>query len=180
MSKSLALSSLKDNWYLVAIVGGLLVAAVWGATRDEESRTEASAMAAGGDMTGDTRGLGPRRSGSRWVAFTKSERAQADIDSYEKEIRTNRDSPDTAANLFRLANLYYSNMQDYEKASLYYEDLLQNYPEFKGSGTVFPNLVVCYERLGKLALERHTYRCMLDYYPAGSQEHLFASKRLGA
>lgn len=179
MSKSLALSSLKDNWYLVAIIGGLLVAAVWGATREEVVVASGMLHLSAGEITGDTGGLGPRTSGSRWMAFTKNERVQADVESYEKELRTNRESPDTAANLFRLANLYYSNLQDYEKASLYYEDLLQNFPKFIGAGTVFPNLVICYERLGNLALERHTYKRMLDYYPSDSQEHLFASTRLG-
>jgi len=179
MSKSLALSSLKENWYLVAIIGVLLVAAIWGATRDE-AIVVATHTGATGDITGDTRGLGPKTTGSRWAAPTKNERVQADVDSYEKELRTNRDSPDTAANLFRLANLYYSNLQNYDKASLYYEDLLQNFPKFRGAGTVYPNLVACYERLGNLALERHTYKRMLEYFPSDSQEHLFASTRLGA
>lgn len=178
MSKSLALSSLKDNWYLVAIIGVLLAAAVWGATR-KESVVIASQVGSTGDLTGDTRGLGPKMTRSRWKATTKTEHVQADVDSYEKELRTNRNSPDTAANLFRLANLYYSNLQDYDKASLYYEDLLQNFPKFQGIGTVYPNLVMCYERLGNLALERHTYKRMLDYYPSDSQEHLFASTYLG-
>ncbi len=178
MNKSLAKSWLEGNWFLIAIIAGLLIGAVWGATRDEEALNQARAHAAG-DMTGDVSGLGPKMTGSRWAAPTKSQKIQADIDHYKVELATNRNSPETAANLYRLGNLYYSKSQDYDKASLHYEDLLQNHPDFAGAATVFPNLVACYERLGNLALERYTYKRMLDYFSSDSQEHLFASKRLG-
>ena len=91
----------------------------------------------------------------------------------------NRSGSETPANLYRLANLYYSNLRDYEKASLYYEDLLQSFPDYKGLNTVYPNLVVCYQRMGNLALERHTYKRMRDYFPADSQEHRYATQNLG-
>ena len=44
---------------------------------------------------------------------------------------------------------------------------------------MYPNLVVCYERLGNLAPERRPYKLMLDYYPDDTQEYLYAGVRLG-
>ncbi len=178
MSKSLLFNGMKDNWYLVAIIAVLLTAAVWGATRDEAA-AEVAPFGAAGEMTAAPGGRGPHQAQSKWTAPTRDARVRADVDNYERELAVNRSGSETPANLFRLANLYYSNLRNYERASLYYEDLLQSFPAYEGLNTVYPNLVVCYQRLGNLALERHTYKRMRDYFPADSQEHLFATQRLG-
>ena len=179
MSKSLVFKGMKDNWYLVAIIAVLLTAAVWGATREEAVAAEGTLNLAAGEMTAAPGGRGPHQAQSKWTAPTRDARLRADIDNYERELAVNRSGSETPANLYRLANLYYSNLRDYEKASLYYEDLLQSFPDYKGLNTVYPNLVVCYQRMGNLALERHTYKRMRDYFPADSQEHLYATQNLG-
>ena len=178
MSKSLVFKGMKDNWYLVAIIAVLLTAAVWGATRDEAA-AEGTLVRSTGETTAAPGGHGPHQAQSKWTAPTRNAHLRADIDNYERELAVNRNGSETPANLYRLANLYYSNLRNYERASLYYEDLLQSFPDYKGLNTVYPNLVVCYQRQGNLALERHTYKRMLDYYPADSQEHLFATVGLG-
>lgn len=178
MSKSLVIEGVKDNWYLVAIIGALLTAALWGATRNEVAADDGLVLASG-EITATPGGRGPGTVKSRWAGPTRDAQLRADIEGYEHELAVNRSGSDTPANLFRLANLYYSNLRNYEKASLYYEDLIQSFPDFQGLNTVYPNLAVCYERLGKLALERNTYRRMLSYYPSDSQEYLYASVNLG-
>ncbi len=179
MSKSLIFSGIKDNWYLVALMGGLLAASLWGATRKEVVAADGTLVLASGEITAAPGGRGPRVTQSRWVSPTRDAKVREDIDNYHKELAVNRSSDETPANLFRLANLYYSNLRDYEKASLYYEDLIQSFPDYQGLNTVYPNLVICYQRQANLALERSTYKRMLDYFPADSQEHLYASVHLG-
>lgn len=179
MSKSLVFNGMKDNWYLIGIIAVLLTAALWGATRDEVVAV-ATADGSTGEITAAPGGRGQDQAQSRWVTPTRDARVRADIDGYERELAVNRSGSETAANLYRLANLYYSNLRNYERASLYYEDLLQSFPDYEGVKTVYPNLVVCYQRLGNLALERHTYKRMRDYFPADSQEHLYATQSLGA
>lgn len=179
MSKSLIFSGIKDNWYLVAIVAALLATSLWGATRKEVVAADGTLVLASGEITAAPGGRGKSAVQSRWVSPTRDAKVRADIENYHKELGVNRSSDETPANLFRLANLYYSNLQDYEKASLYYEDLIQSFPDYAGLNTVYPNLVVCYQRQANLALERSTYKRMLDYFPADSQEHLYASVHLG-
>ncbi len=179
MSKSLIFAGMKDNWYLVAIVAALLAASLWGATRKEVVAADGTLVLASGEITAAPGGRGKSAVQSRWVSPTRDAKVRADIENYHKKLGVNRSSDETPANLFRLANLYYSNLQDYEKASLYYEDLIQSFPDYEGLTVVYPNLVVCYERLGKLALERSTYKRMLDYYPDDTQEYLYAGVRLG-
>ena len=178
MSKSLVITGMKDNWYLVAIMAALLAAALWGATRKEVAADGALALESG-EITAAPGGRGPGMAQSRWVTPTRDAQLREDIDNYEHELAVNRSSDETPANLFRLANLYYSNLRDYDKASLYYEELLQNFPDYEGLNTVYPNLVVCYERLGNLPLQRNTFKRMLKYFPSDSQEHLYASVNLG-
>ena len=178
MSKSLVITSMKDNWYLVAIMAALLAAALWGATRKEVA-ADGTLVLESGEITAAPGGRGPSMTKSRWVSPTRDAQVRADVESYEHELAVNRSSGETPANLFRLANLYYSNLRDYEKASLYYEDLIQSFPDYQGLNTVYPNLVICYQRQANLALERSTYKRMLDYFPADSQEHLYASVHLG-
>lgn len=179
MSKSLVFEGIKKNWYLIAIIAVLLTVALWGASR-EEVTAKGSLVRSAGETTAAPGGRGPQQAKSKWTTLTRDARLRADIENYERELAVNRNSSETAANLYRLANLYYSNLQNYEKASLYYEDLLQSFPDYEGLNTVFPNLVACYQRMGNLALERHTYKRMRDYYPPSSQEHLFATQSLGA
>lgn len=168
---------LRSNWHLISLLVLIAASAVVMAMRPEAADT-AEAMAVDTEVAVNLTDA-QEAVQSRWSQATRDQRVQEAIDEYERELRENRDSSDTPANLYRLANLYYSKVHDYEKASLYYEALIQEFPDYQGLQTVYPNLAVCYERLGRHDLKRNTYRRMMEYYPDHSQEYAFAKQELG-
>ena len=168
---------LRGNWHLISLMMLIFGAGIWMAVTPEQA-DEVDAMAVDSEVGVDL--TDPNlASESRWSTPTKDKNVAAAIEQYENDLKYNRGNEETPANLYRLANLYYSNVGDFEKASLYYEALLQEYPEFEGNKTVYPNLVLCYERLGQDELRRTTLRRMMDYFGPESQEYLFASQELG-
>jgi tetratricopeptide (TPR) repeat protein len=116
---------------------------------------------------------------SRWAHPSRSGDVQSSVVYYETQLANDPDSEATPANLFRLGNLYYSNLLDWDKASTYYERLLQEYPDYPNNNTVFPNLAACYKRMGNFELERYTYKRMMEYFPPHTQDYAFAKSQLG-
>ncbi len=121
---------------------------------------------------------GAPRTESLWAKPSKEENARAAIEEYIYQIEHDANGPETADNLFRVANLYYSTLLDYEKASLYYVALIQDHPEHSGVRIAFPNLITCYERLGKDDFRRNTLRDMMAFYGEGTEEYRFAEQQL--
>ena len=150
----------RSSWYLALICLGLLAGSVVLATSARNNSGGRDAVEAA-DEAQDEEGL------------------SAAVQRYEYELRYNRGSSDTPKNLFRLANLYHSRVRNFERAALYYEALLQEFPSYFANENVYPKLAECYMRQGDTALERQTYRRMLDFYPEDSEEHAFARMRLG-
>lgn len=177
MSKEFIVDGLAKNWYLVLVLIGIVaVAGVLSQGSDVVANANGQA-----DIGSDS--VDPALSSavvarSRWQQPTRDSRVLDAIANYEEELKYNRGSSETPVNLYNLANLYYSKMQDYNKASLYYEALIQEHPDYKGLNTVYPNLGICYQRLGKYELERGVYRRMLDYFPDHTQEYLYAHTML--
>jgi len=170
----------RSNWHLISLMMLVLAAAGGFAVSSDDAATASTGpieerveVAVHG---GNAAAYHER---SRWARQTEEEDIRAAIEKYENEIRYNYASSETPANLFRLGNLYYSKLHEYEKASLHYESLLQSFPDFHGLSTVYPNLAVCYERLGDQALERHTYKRMMEYFAPESEEYDFAKMKLG-
>lgn len=177
MNKELFVSGLKSNWHLVLVcLGFFVVAAAW-ALKPSDNGHGPVAIAAQTQPKAESGAMRPHT--SRWARPTAQQEVQNAIDDYQRDLSENRRSPETAANLFRLGNLYYSKQQNYEQASLYYEILLQDFPDYKRNNTVYPNLATCYERLGKMDLERHTYKQMREYFSPDSQDYVFATQKLG-
>lgn len=175
MNKEFVTSTLANNWYLFVVLIGIVVAAVVMSQGGGPNSEDPSAVAAASvDAAIDA-----RMEESRWSSPTRDQQVLDSIDKYEEELKYNRRSSETPANLYRLANLYYSKLLDYDKASLYYEALLQEFPDYEGLQTVYPNLATCYQRSGKFELERQTYRRMLDYYPSTTQDYAWAKAQLG-
>jgi tetratricopeptide (TPR) repeat protein len=168
---------LRGNWHLLSLMVLIFAAGVWMAVSPEKS-DEVDAMAVdtevGTDLTDPN-----LKVESRWSTPTKDKQVDAAIEEYENELKYNRGNEETPANLYRLANLYYSNVHNYDKAALYYEALLQEFPQYEGNKNVYPNLAMCYERLGNDDLRRTTLRRMMDYFGTDSQEYLFAKQELG-
>ena len=56
-------------------------------------------------------------------------------------------------------------MQDYVKAIEHYELIIYRFPKWEGVDEIYPNLAKAYRNKGQLAMERQTYRRMVEHYP---------------
>ncbi len=167
----------RANWHLLIVLALILVGTVVLASRPKPTVTADAAVKLQVETQTTLQSpAAPEK--SRWAKPTRSEKVQEAIDTYTHEVDYNVGSVDTPHNLFRLANLYYSELQDYDKASLYYMTLLQDYPDYQSMQTVFVNLVTCYERLGRNEMERNTLDQMMKFFGEGTQEYLFAEQKL--
>jgi tetratricopeptide (TPR) repeat protein len=179
-SQGMLAQIVRGNWHLISLMVVVIVVAAGFAlssddaakasTGDIEERTEIAMNGGNADAYHEQ---------SRWARQTEEENVKEAIENYENELRYNHGGSETAANLYRLGNLYFSKLHDYEKASTHYESLLQQFPNYSGNITVYPNLVTCYERLGDLALTRHTYKRMMEYFGPDSEEYAYAKMKLG-
>ena len=87
---------------------------------------------------------------------------------------------DLKLNIRRVANLYYSELRDFENAAYHYEDLILRFPEWdQGINAIYPNLAACYEKLSESSKERFTYERMMKAFEPGNVSHEFAKQKLG-
>jgi tetratricopeptide (TPR) repeat protein len=169
----------RQTWPLAAIAGFVAVSglALWFVPSGTNAKVDAT-TANDIQVEVGTNLSEPVHMESRWAKPTREEEVRAAIEHYTYEIEHNGTGAETAHNVYRLANLYYSTLRDYENASVYYVTLIQDYPDYSGIQTVFANLITCYERLGKNDLRRNTLRQMMEHYGEGSEQYLFAEEQL--
>jgi tetratricopeptide (TPR) repeat protein len=105
--------------------------------------------------------------------------AQEVITAYEEQIASEPDHPDTAARLFAAGNMYLTKLGAYKEAGAKYEAIIQNYPEWEGLRTVFPQLEVCFQQEEDLEALDWLYKQMMDLMPPDSQEYLYGKTMLG-
>jgi len=169
--------ALKANWHLMIVMALIIAGAAALALRPTP---QPSADAAAIDMQVETRTTleshAPEK--SRWAKPTRAEAVQDAIDHYTQEIEFNVGSEETPDNLYRLANLYYSELHDFDKASLHYLTLIQDYPDYRGMQTIYANLLNCYDQLGQPQFKRRTLEQMKAHFGEGSQEYQFAEQEL--
>lgn len=113
------------------------------------------------------------------VSATPREQAATTVAGHRQRLEADPDSPEAAALLNAMGNLYRQKMGDYEHAAQCYEDLLHQYPDWEGNRNVYLNLVVTYRALEKEDYINWTYRRMMERYPEDSQEYLYAKSELG-
>ena len=170
----------RGNWHLLLLMALILGAAVVFAVRPNHAANAEAAInetEIGMELSG-TDDSAPYTEKSRWAQPTKDSRFVAGIEKYEHEVQFNAKSPETPANMFKLANLYFA-MGDYKNASKYYVTLKTDFPRYEGMRYVFQNLVACYEQQAKFELKRSVLHEMMDYFPADAPEYKFAEQELG-
>jgi tetratricopeptide (TPR) repeat protein len=184
MSEETSLGSiLRSNWHLLVVLTLIVGGAAALALRPEPSPTADAAsvpvqMEVRTTLQSQTMPGAAATERSKWAKPTREEKTDEAIENYEHEINYNPGSTDNSHNLFRLGNLYFTEKQDYDKASTYYLALVQDYPDYPANQTVYPNLVKCYEQLGKPELKKNILQRMKAHFEEGSEPWLFAQQEL--
>lgn len=100
------------------------------------------------------------------------------IAEYENRLKNEPQSSEVPAILAALGNLYSHKLMDCRRASEYYEEIILNHADWEGARVIYPELSVCYERLGDQEQLQWLYRRMMEVFPEDTQEYAFARAQL--
>lgn len=84
---------------------------------------------------------------------------------YEEYLKDSSPSDQVAEVHFKVANVYYLNLKQYERAAEHYIRLLEDYPKFKDLEQVHQRLAECYVAMKKLREAISEYENLLKAYP---------------
>lgn len=170
------LGMLKDTWYLWAILALCVVGAVvlYGREKAQPGSPpyDREARQAALDAFASKVQEPPPQP-------TPADRAREVIESHRQRIEAAPESEEAPALLSAMGNLARQKLSDYELAAQYYEQALEEYPDWHGINRVYLNLATCYERLGRQMDEIMVYKKMRDAFPEDTVEHQFATAQLG-
>lgn len=185
MNMNAVLAWMKKNWPLPLLLAGVAVTVAvgkWGPTLAEDDAAGAN-----------TATVNPAQR-TLQKEFDRAARTQTELEEKGAgEARTTDDiiaehtaalegdlAPDqAAARLSALGNLYKQKKQDYATAARYFEELIQDYPEWPGIRGAYHQLMTCYTRLDDQPSLRLLYRKMVEVFPEESNEYQYAKDALG-
>lgn len=173
-------SGLRANWYLVVLLGVVILATLVAVLLPEKAEAPAEGAGAAPAVS-----VSPEKAAELAIAASPYQPASEDdetqgfIEKYRKAIADDPESEDTPLNMRRIGNLYASKLRDYGKAAEQYEALIYRFPEWEGLDKVYPNLASCYHKLGDVDKEMWTYERVMEKFPKDSQLYLLAKGKLG-
>ena len=173
MSDSAGSRFLKENWWLlialVVLIAGAIVFALRGEAPEEQQVTEDAPRPAA-EVT------------NAQVDIARDKPAQEAkrlIDEYDEQVEAEPDHEDTPARIQAAANLYMTKLKDFEQAAFKYQVLLDEYPEYEGNRTVYPNLEYCFREMEDNAGLTYLFELMIEREPPNSNEVEYAKVQLG-
>lgn len=176
MNASAVKSILRDNWYLVVLIGLCLVGAVVFGTRRPAKENVVMPPAQAGQNAGAstvTMTVEPPA-----PAVSGKETALTLIAEHQKKIDADPTSEQAPILLGAMGNLYLQKLQDPGKAAECYEGVLLKYPNYAGKRTILINLANCYEKMDDRLNAKDTYERMMETFPEDSQEYKHAQLKL--
>ncbi|MBL7647535.1 MAG: hypothetical protein JNK74_15220 [Candidatus Hydrogenedentes bacterium] len=174
---------LKSNWYLalavVLVVGAALyyargAIAPGGTVEPEPESTAVDAQAALRDEFERAKAA----AGAREAQASPEKSTDTVIAEHTASLEQNPEPEEAAALLSALGNLYKQKKQDYATAARYYEQVIEQYPDWPGIKGVYHQLMTCYSNLDDQSSLRLLYRKMMEVFPEESNEYLFAKDAL--
>jgi tetratricopeptide (TPR) repeat protein len=180
MSDSTVKGALRQNWYLVVVMGICVVAAAYGfAVSGGEANGEDVKQPAFGAQAVPMGGSGPDRLEQLNRASGSSrDKVMQTIQSHREKVDAEPEAEDAPALLAAMGNLYRQKLRDYEQAALCYEELLSNHRDWEASRRIYLQLATCYERLENWPSAYRVYTEMAATFPEESQEYEYAQAKL--
>lgn len=183
MSLTRAAEWLKSNWYIPLLLVGVVVALVFGNSPKAPDPTAPAdtAGAAGGDQNALRQEFDRARAKAKEHEEAAPPEKSTDtiIAEHTAKLEANPPPDESAALLSALGNLHKQKKQDYATAARYYEQIIQDYPDWPGIKGVYHQLMTCYSRLDDQGSLRLLYRKMVEVFPPESNEYQFAKDALG-
>jgi tetratricopeptide (TPR) repeat protein len=171
------LDYLQGSWWLLLIMIACIVIGVYGYVREKTSpETEAAPAQTVPASVLDTKVASVSPPPKR---MTDEEKARETINSHMEEFEQDPQSDDAPALLHAAGNLAAQKLGEFEEAISYYEQLIDQYPDWRGIRKVYIQLARCYETVNEQTAAFRTYERMMDVFPEDSQEYLFAKEKIG-
>lgn len=187
MANSELTQALKQNWYLLAacavlVVGGI----VYGLTQGGDSGTDEGALVSEETEFQDLNADSPAgvSANENFVKRTGTSNAKGkEGQKLEKEYLAklqdaSLSDDEYALTLFRLANVYYSALDDYDSAITYFEELIDGYPNYVRTKDAWKYLADCHNRNGDFDQEIAVYNQMITKFPEDSDLNKWAREQL--
>lgn len=108
---------------------------------------------------------------------TPQEQAMELIREYEKKVELEPGSPDAAATLMAIGNLYRQKLMNYREATFHYRQVITNYPDSPQLSLAYMQLADCYEKLDDWRAAQLVYREIVERFPSESSEFLYAQQK---
>lgn len=173
------ISALKQNWHLLLLCVGLIVAGVVFGFPSTQEEPQGEGKVATTPQSPDMAQAADKNFATAFEAVPRQhQRANAAILKYEKENEESGHGPVEEQNLYRLGNIYYSILFDYEKAVFSYQTLVTEYPETDKIQMAYVALADSYEKLGQFENEMSTYDIIMQKFPSNSPAYQFAEEKL--
>lgn len=174
---------LKSNWYvalvLVIVAGGVFQLARSAFAPGGEEGAEPKITAEDGQAA-----LRDEFERAKTAAEGRDAQAPAEkstdtvIAEHTAKLEQNPEPAEAAALLSALGNLHRQKKQDYAAAARYYEQIIEQYPDWEGIKGVYHQLMSCYTNLDDQGSLRLLYRKMMEVFPEESNEYQFAKDAL--
>ena len=103
------------------------------------------------------------------------------IDAHQErldELEVNPNPDESAALLNALGNLHKQKKQDHATAARYFEQVIEQYPDWPGINATYHQLIACYTQLEDQESLRILYRKMVAHFPPESNEYEYAQAAL--
>lgn len=176
-------SILKQNWHLMLLCVGLIVAGIvlgFNANEEVEAPIEHTVIATSPDeLSNDMAEAADKNFVRPFDVVPKQEKeAKAAVIKYEQENTELGSGPEVEKNLYRLGNIHYSMLFDYEKAVFYYQKLVDEYPKTDKIQMAYVALADSYGKMNNYEEEMNTYDKIMEKFPENSPAYQFAHDKL--
>lgn len=175
----------KKNWYILAIsavlvLGGIAYGVMSGgepeevtlASEDDEFQELNSDSPTGASANENF----VKRSSS--VSNNEKQGLQKEKEYLAKLEDATLSDEEYGLTLYRLANVYYSALGEYETAIGYFRQVVDDYPNHTRAKDSWRYMADCYSKLEQPDEEIKVYNEMLRKYPEGSEQHTWARRKL--
>jgi tetratricopeptide (TPR) repeat protein len=107
----------------------------------------------------------------RKIELTAEEKAQILVEDLWQEVIESPSDEENVQRLNKIGNLCFTKLKDYEKAIEAYSVIVMDHSDSKEVNSAYPNIAVCYNKLGDTESELKTYQEMVKFFPEGTSEY---------
>lgn len=108
----------------------------------------------------------------------RTKNAESAVARFEKIVEESEDEEEVATAMFRIGNINYSILYDYDNAVFYYQKFIDEFPNHVKALTAYACLADSYHKMDNLTDELQVYKTMMQSLPKDSDGYAWAEAQL--